>query len=68
MYKRQGLVITNLLLIPVLELVILIAETVVYRRFLTGRSKARCTLYGVTANLASWLLGVWLMFEFPIWG
>lgn len=65
---RAGLVIANLLLIPVLELIILIAETVVYRRFLTGRSKARCTLYGVTANLASWLLGVWLMFEFPIWG
>lgn len=65
---RAGLVIANLLLIPGLELVILIAESLVYRRVLTGQSKTRCTLYGVVANLASWLLGVWIMFEFPIWG
>ena len=65
---RAGVVIANLLMIPAAELVILIAETIVYRRFLVTGTKARRTAYAVVANLASWTLGVWVMIEFPIWG
>ena len=40
-----------------MELVILVSETVLSRRFLRGGAAARRTAYGVTANLASWLAG-----------
>ena len=53
-----------LLFIP-LELVILLAETVAYRRLFTGASKRRATVYGISANLCSAVLG-WFLAE-PIW-
>ena len=40
------------------ELVILIAEALLYRRFLTGQSRARATGYGIVANLASATVGL----------
>ena len=53
-----------LLFIP-LELVILLAETVAYRRLFTETSKRRATVYGISANLCSAVLG-WFLAE-PIW-
>lgn len=53
-----------LALLP-LEAVILLAETAVYRRVLTGRSAAQATAYGVAANLCSALLG--LLLAEPVW-
>lgn len=68
MLPRGGVFLSNLFVIPIAEIVILIAETIVYRRFLASGTKARRTAYAVVANLASWFLGVWVMVEFPIWG
>lgn len=53
-----------LLFIP-LELVILLAETVAYRRLFTETSKRRSTVYGICANLCSAGLG-WFLAE-PVW-
>ena len=53
-----------LLFIP-LELVILLAEAVAYRRLFTETSKRRATVYGISANLCSAVLG-WFLAE-PIW-
>ena len=53
-----------LLFIP-LELVILLAETVAYRRLFTETSKRRATVYGISANLCSAVLG-WFLAE-PVW-
>ena len=53
-----------LLFIP-LELVILLAETVAYRRLFTGASKRRAAVYGISANLCSAVLG-WFLAE-PVW-
>lgn len=39
------------------ELAILVAETIFYRRFLTGQSRGRRTGYGICANLVSWIVG-----------
>ena len=44
---------------------IALAEILLYRRYLTGRSKRRATAYGLTANICSALLG-WYLME-PIW-
>ena len=43
------------------EIAILVAEALLYRRFLKGRSPARRTAYGAAANLASWGLGFFLL-------
>ena len=53
-----------LLFIP-LELVILLVETLVYRRLFTGVGKRRATVYGISANLCSAVLG-WFLAE-PVW-
>ena len=53
-----------LLFIP-LELVILLVETLVYRRLFTGAGKGRATVYGIAANLCSAVLG-WFLAE-PVW-
>ena len=53
-----------LLFIP-LELVILLAETIAYRRLFTGTGKRRATVYGISANLCSAVLG-WFLAE-PVW-
>ena len=53
-----------LLFIP-LELVILLAETVAYRRLFTGIGKRRAAVYGISANLCSAVLG-WFLAE-PVW-
>lgn len=50
--------------IPI-EIVITIAESVIYSKTLQGESKGRAAAYGVCANLASALLGVWL--AEPVW-
>ena len=53
-----------LLFVPV-EIIIALVEILLYRRYLTGRSKRRATAYGLTANICSALLG-WYLME-PIW-
>ena len=52
----SGTISAHLIRVPA-ELVILVVETVVYRRFLTGQSPRRRTAYGILANLASWIAG-----------
>ncbi len=52
----SGSISAHLIQFPV-ELAILIAETLFYRRFLTGRSRGRRTGYGICANLISWAAG-----------
>lgn len=47
------------------EVVIAIVEAILYRKFLTGQSKTRAVCYGLTANAASALLGLWIME--PVW-
>ena len=53
-----------LIFIPI-ELVILLTETLIYRRALAGQSRSRAALYGVCANLASALIGLFL--AEPVW-
>lgn len=48
-----------------MELAILLAELLLYRRFLPERGKTEATLYAVCANLASALLG-WPLLD-PLW-
>lgn len=47
------------------ELVIAVAEAGLYRRFLPEHGKARATAYGLTANAASAMLGLFL--AEPVW-
>ena len=55
-----GTINAHLIRIPA-ELVILVFETLVYRRFLTGQSVRRRTAYGICANLVSWVAGFFLL-------
>ena len=48
-----------------MELAILLAELLLYRRFLPERGKTEATLYAVCANLSSALLG-WTLLD-PLW-
>ena len=48
-----------------MELAILLAELLLYRRFLPEKGKTEATLYAVCANLASALLG-WTLLD-PLW-
>ena len=50
---KQGPISASLIQFPV-EIAILAAETLLYRRLLKGGSPARRTAYGAAANLASW--------------
>lgn len=47
------------------EIVIVLVESVIYRRHLTGQSDTRAFFYGITANVCSALLG-WYLME-PVW-
>ncbi len=49
-----------IILIPV-ELAILIIETLYYRPRLVGHTERRNTVYGILANITSYLLGIWLI-------
>ena len=44
------------------EIGIIIAETLIYIRWLTGRSTGRRCAYGIVANLASWGIGFLLVY------
>lgn len=57
--------VVHLMLFVPVEIVIAVAETVLFRRYLTERSKARATAYALTANFFSALLGFYL--AEPIW-
>ena len=48
-----------------IEIVITIVESAIYSKTLKGESRSRAVLYGVCANLASALLGIWL--AEPVW-
>lgn len=62
---REGVGFGYYLLFIPLELAILLAETLVYRRLFTGTSKRRAAVYGISANLCSAVLG-WFLAE-PVW-
>lgn len=55
----------SLLLFVPIELVIAAVEVLLYRRWLTGHSRTRAAVYGLCANGASALLGLWLVE--PVW-
>ncbi len=57
---KTGTIGAFLVQFPV-ELIIIITEILLFRRFLTGRSKLRRTAYALTANLVSWIAGIILM-------
>ncbi len=57
---RDGFGWWFLLLVVPAELVIALAEALLYRRFLQGQSKNRAFVYGLTANAASAVLGWFL--------
>lgn len=48
------------------ELIILLAETAVFSAFLKESSRRRAALFALTANLASLMLGGWLIANLPI--
>lgn len=41
-----------------MEIIIMIAEALLYRRYLVGKSKGLACGYGFVANMASWIIGV----------
>ncbi len=43
------------------EIAILITETILFRKFLTGKSNGRRCIYGIVANIASWAIGFFLI-------
>ena len=59
---QEGPLGAILILFPV-EAVILIAETLIYRRYMNTGSKARITAYGIIANLTSWILGTYFLYD-----
>lgn len=61
----QGVSFFYYLLFFPLELGILTAEAMVYRKYLTGRSRQRAMAYGVCANFCSAAVG--LVLSAPIW-
>lgn len=62
---REGVGLGYFLLLIVVELVVLAAETAAFPRLLTGRTRSRAAAYAVTANLCSAVLG-WFLAE-PVW-
>ena len=62
---QHGVTGWSLLPFVFLELVITIGEAALYSRLLTGHSRGRAVLYGLTANLCSALLGLYL--AEPVW-
>ena len=59
---QEGPLGAILVLFPV-EAGILIAETLIYRRYMNTGSKARITAYGIIANLTSWILGTYFLYD-----
>lgn len=43
------------------EIIILVAEAIIYYKFLKGTSPKRACVYGIAANLASWTIGFFLL-------
>ena len=64
-FMREGFGIMFMLLFVPAEVIITLVETLVYRRFLTHRSRSRVVVYGIAANVASAVLG-WFLSE-PVW-
>ena len=64
-FMREGFGIMFMLLFVPAEVIITLVETLVYRRFLTHRSRSRVVVYGIAANIASAVLG-WFLSE-PVW-
>ena len=62
---KDGFGIMFLLLFIPAELVILLVETLLYRRCLTHPSSSRIRAYAIAANLCSAALG-WFLAE-PVW-
>lgn len=45
------------------EAAILAIETLLYRRYMNQYSKVRITVYGIIANLTSWILGTYFLYD-----
>ena len=57
---RSGTLSADFTQFPV-EIIILIAETAIYSKFLKGHSQKRRCAYGIIANLSSWVIGFFLL-------
>lgn len=64
-FLQEGFNVMFLLLFIPAEIVITLAETLLYRRWLAGGTKGCITCYAVSANVLSALLG-WFLAE-PVW-
>lgn len=64
-FMKSGFGIMFLILFIPAEVIIMLAEALIYRRTLSAPSRAHSTLYAVIANLCSALLG-WYLAE-PVW-
>lgn len=62
---QEGVGLGYFLLLIVVELVVVFAETAAFSHLLTGRTRARAAAYAITANLCSAVLG-WFLAE-PVW-
>ena len=54
------------LLYIIVEVLIFLIETLLYKNRLTEHSKTRAVLYGLTANAASLFLGGWMLSSLPV--
>ena len=54
------------ILFVLIEIGVFTAESLIYARFLTERSKKRAVLYALTANAASLFLGGWMISCLPV--
>ncbi len=59
--ESYGLIILYMFFLPPIELVIAFTEAYLYTRWFTGHSENRAFAYGITANIASYVLGWYLV-------
>lgn len=54
------------ILFVIIEIGIFVVESLAYKDFMDEHGKKRAVLYGITANLASLLLGGWMISSLPV--
>lgn len=57
---KQGTISAYIVQLPI-EILIIAAEAVLYRKYLKGKSNRRKCIYAITANMASWAVGFFLL-------
>jgi hypothetical protein len=64
---HYGVFWSSFFFLPWIEVIILVLETILYRIYLTGQSKRRATLYGISANIASYIGSVAVLNFYSPW-